>query len=208
MQPQRLFVAAHLPEAIASILEQRQQTLRQHLGGEQTALCWTPKAQFHLTLAFLGTVEHSAITPIIGSLEAQCQILPVQSLKLGKCGLFSRRGVPTVLWCNVQTSPQMDEWCMRLRQTLQPLCPDLDNKEFHPHLTLGRIKSGRSINRNTLMNLFEQTSLGSSEASWECRQISLVQSQHSCHGAVHSPLHASQLSEESLLVKNTLAPVQ
>lgn len=199
MQPQRLFVAAHLPEAVASILEQRQQTLRRYLADEQNALCWTPKVQFHLTLAFLGTVDSSGITSIINNLETQCQTLPPQTLTLGKYGFFARRGVPTVLWCNVQTSPQMDEWCMQLRQTLQPLCPDLDNKEFHPHLTLGRIKSGRSINRNILMNLFEQTAFCGNAPSWECRQVSLVQSEHSCQGAVHSHLHTSQLGERTLL---------
>lgn len=195
MQPRRLFVAAHLPEAIASVLEQRQQMLRQHLGELQSALCWTPKTQYHLTLAFLGSVGSSAIPTVVDAMETHCQKIPPQQLTLGKCGFFARRGVPTVLWSEVHASPALTEWSMQLRQIMQPLCPEMDGKEFHPHLTLARIKRGRSIERATLIDLFAQTALCIGAPVWECGEVSLVHSEHCCHGAVHSLVHTSRLGE-------------
>lgn len=196
MQPQRLFVAAHLPDNISSLLEQRQQSLRDYLGGARDDLCWTPKTQFHLTLAFLGEVESTFLPTIIDTLEAASKRIPLQPLQLGKCGLFCRRGVPTVLWCDVQTTQQLKDWCQELRARLRSQCPDLDDKDFHPHLTLGRVKRGRSIDRCALKNLFEHAELCHGEPSWECEQVSLMKSEHSCHGAIHTLLHTSPFSEK------------
>ncbi|MEO6908423.1 MAG: RNA 2',3'-cyclic phosphodiesterase, partial [Abditibacteriaceae bacterium] len=177
MQPQRLFIAAHLPDNISPLLEQRQQSLRDYLGVAKDDLCWTPKTQFHLTLAFLGKVESTFLPTIIDTLETASKQIPLQTLHLGKCGLFCRRGVPTVLWCDVQTTEQLKHWCQKLRENLRSQCPDLDDKEFHPHLTLGRIKRGRSIDRCALKDLFEHTALCHGEPSWECKQVSLVKSE-------------------------------
>lgn len=191
---QRLFIATHLPEHIASLVEQRQNALRAHLGAAQEALCWTPTAQFHLTLAFLGQLPVGSVPAIADVLAEHCHSLHAQPLRICKCGYFSRRGIPTVLWCRVITSPQLDEWCAALRQSLQPLCPEMDTKDFHPHLTLARLKSGRSISRAVLQELFEHNSLCSgTELSWNCNQISLVKSDHCCRGAVHSVLSTHQL---------------
>jgi len=197
MQPHRLFIAAHLPDHITSILEQRQYTLRQHLGDAQNALCWTSTNQFHLTLAFLGRVESTFVPAITNSLETASKVLLSQTLQLGKCGLFCRRGIPSVLWSEVQTSKEFQGWCVKLRETLRPQCPNLDDKEFHPHLTLARVKSGRSIDRCALKHLFEHEELCADQQTWECAQVSLVQSEHCCKGATHSVLHTCNLGNSN-----------
>jgi|GEM_PF-4464065 len=192
---QRIFIATHLPENIATLVAQRQHALRAHLGAAQDALCWTPVAQFHLTLAFLGKVPADTIPAISATLQEQCKSLQPQPLRMCKCGYFSRRGVPTVLWCRVQTSPEFETWCLQLRQSLQPLCPEMDTKEFHPHLTLARLKRGRSISRAVLQEIFEHNALCcGNQLSWCCGQISLVKSDHCCRGAVHSRISTCPLA--------------
>lgn len=197
MQPKRLFIAIHAPDHIASILEQRQLALRQHLGDDQNALCWTSANQFHLTLTFLGKVESSNVPSIIDTLETASKVLLPQTLQLGKCGLFCRRGVPTVLWSAVQTSQELQNWCIELREKLRPQCPNLDDKEFHPHLTLGRIKSGRSTDRCALKHLFDHDELCADQQSWKCSQVSLMQSEHCSKGATHSVLHTCNLGNSN-----------
>jgi len=49
---QRLFIAIALPEAVQGALETAQGELRRALPGQDVR--WTPRAQFHLTLKFLG----------------------------------------------------------------------------------------------------------------------------------------------------------
>ena len=196
MQPHRLFIATHLPDHVTSILEQRQHALRQYLGDAQNSLCWTSTNQFHLTLAFLGDVESTFVSAIVETLETASKVLSPQTLQLGKCGLFCRRGIPSVLWSDVQTSQEFQDWCVELREKLRPQCPDLDFKEFHPHLTLGRVRSGRSIDRCALKHLFEHDELCANQQSWECAQVSLVQSKHCSKGATHSVLHSSQLGKK------------
>lgn len=195
MQPHRLFIAAHLPRHVTSILEQRQSALRQHLGGVHKAIGWTSASQFHLTLVFLGDVESASIPAIIDTLQIASKVLIPQTLQLGKCGLFCRRGIPCVLWSDVQTSQEFQDWCGDLREKLRPQCPDMDDKEFHPHLTLGRVRSGRSIDRCTLQDLFEQDELCADQQSWKCAQVSLVQSDHCSKGAMHSLLHTCNLGK-------------
>jgi len=195
MQPCRLFIAAHLPDHITSILEQRQNVLRQHLGDAQTNICWTSASQFHLTLAFLGNVDNPSLPAIIDALETASKVLLSQQLQLGKCGVFCRRGIPCVLWSEVQMTEEYYHWCMELRAKLRPLSPDLDGKEFHPHITLGRVKSGRSIDRCVLKHLFEHDELCNHQQSWDCTHVSLVQSEHCCKGATHSVLHSFHLGK-------------
>jgi len=195
MQPCRLFIAAHLPDPINSILEQRQRALRQHLGDAQTNICWTSASQFHLTLAFLGEVESTFVPAIVDILETASKVLSPQPLQLGKCGLFCRRGVPCVLWSDVRINQEFYHWCLELRESLRPQCPALDSKEFHPHITLGRVKSGRSIDRCVLKHLFEHDELCADQQPWNCDQISLVQSEHCCKGATHSVLHTFNLGK-------------
>jgi 2'-5' RNA ligase len=197
MQAHCLFIATHLPDHIASILEQRQHSLRHHLGDSQNALCWTPKSQFHLTLAFLGKVESTFLPRIIEELEIASKVLSPQLLQLGKCGLFCRRGIPTVLWSEVQADQQLCDWCQKLREKLRPHCPNLGDKEFHPHLTLGRIKSGRSIDRCALKHLFEQDDLCANQQSWTCDKVTLMQSEHCAKGATHSVLHTCNLGNSN-----------
>lgn len=195
MQPRRLFIAVHPPDHIRSLLEQRQHALRQHLGEAQNAVSWTSTKQFHLTLAFLGTVKSTSVPAIIDTLETASKVLLPEPLQLGKCGLFCRRGIPCVLWSDVQTSQEFHHWCGQLRESLRPQCPDLDDKEFHPHLTLGRVKSGRSIDRCLLIDLFEHDELCADQRSWKCDKVSLVQSQYGSKGATHSVLHTCNLGQ-------------
>jgi 2'-5' RNA ligase len=171
--------------------------LRQHLGDAQNDICWTSSNQFHLTLAFLGKVESTFVPAIIDTLETASKVLLPQTLQLGKCGLFCRRGIPCVLWSDVQTNQEFHHWCVELRTKLRPHSPDLDDKEFHPHITLGRVKSGRSIDRCALKHLFEHDELCADQQSWNCAQVSLVQSEHCCKGATHSVLHTCNLGNSN-----------
>lgn len=195
MHPHCLFIAIHLPDHIASILEQRQQSLRQHQTDLQNALCWTPKRQFHLTLAFLGKVERASLPSVIETLETASKVLSPQSLQLGKCGLFCRRGIPTVIWSEVQINQEFHDWRQKLCENLQLLCPNLDNKEFHPHLTLGRVKRGHSVDRSRLKQLFEHAELCSDQQTWTGEQVALMQSEHCSKGATHSILHTCNLGK-------------
>jgi 2'-5' RNA ligase len=65
-------------------------------------------------------------------------------LKLGASGSFPEKGKPRVLW--VGADGETDN-LIRLQQDVEHACSSLgyeqENKSFHPHITIGRVRDHR-----------------------------------------------------------------
>ncbi|MGH3443635.1 MAG: 2'-5' RNA ligase family protein, partial [Nitriliruptorales bacterium] len=86
----RLFVALEVPDDVRGDLDLAVAPLRDELD----RLRWTPPAQWHVTLAFLGHVE-VGIDQIVDVLAAPARDAPPGiGLELGEPGRFGKR----VLW--------------------------------------------------------------------------------------------------------------
>lgn len=124
----RLFVAIEVPEKICCVLREFQAKLPGKV---------TRTASFHLTLQFIGEVNDSKVLPIIEALQAIT--FSSFALSLRNAGVFPSRYDPRVVWIGVE--PQAKAVALAKQVTrclaLLQLVPD---HEFHPHLTLARIK--------------------------------------------------------------------
>ncbi|MCA1808823.1 MAG: hypothetical protein LC725_05130 [Lentisphaerae bacterium] len=74
-----------------------------------------------------------------------------------------------------------------LEDGLQPLGFAPDSRPYRPHLTLGRVRSGR--NRMELTKLLEQTSCAATPNSAD--RLALMKSELTPHGPIHTILYAS-----------------
>ena len=127
--PERLFIAVALPDPVRTALG----ALVQPLPG----VTWTPSAQLHLTLRFLGGVPSDRIAPLAASLatlHVEPFLLPVEGL-----GAFPPKRPPHVVWAGVGTGhPRLHQLRQRLDDALLAAGFDLDVRTFHPHITLAR----------------------------------------------------------------------
>jgi RNA 2',3'-cyclic 3'-phosphodiesterase len=126
---ERLFVALALPDPVRSALVALKQTL--------PGVTWTPPAQLHVTLRFLGNVAVDRIEPLAERFAAVCVepfLLPVEGL-----GAFPPKRPPHVVWAGVGSGhPRLHQLRQRLDDTVLAAGLDADLRTFHPHVTLAR----------------------------------------------------------------------
>src|SRR5688572_17340166 len=125
----RLFVALSLPESVAETLTWMQ-------GGIRGAK-WEPQDKLHLTLRFIGDVEHGHLRRIIEALEHVRH--PPFELGIRGVGHFSSSGQPRVLWAGVNDSTDVVGLHGKIERALERVGVPKDGRKFHAHVTLARL---------------------------------------------------------------------
>ncbi len=126
----RLFIALSIPEPVGDELDR----LCSGLPGVR----WTFADAFHLTLRFIGEVDHNTFYDIGEALSGIS--LPPFEMRLKGIGQFPPRGMPHTLWAGVEDP----ESVLRLRRKIERILIELglppERRKFVPHVTLGRVK--------------------------------------------------------------------
>lgn len=100
---------------------------------------WTPAANLHLTVRFIGTVEGPVVDAIAGRLDEL--ELPGFDLEVGELGTFKRGRLVRVVWLQLRAgeeqarelAAQVELECVRAG--LRP-----EGRPLQPHLTLARAR--------------------------------------------------------------------
>ncbi len=188
----RAFVAIPLPENLLNRLRELQERLQSALRSH--ALRWTPPDQIHLTLKFLGNVAAESVSEIQAALARACEHAAPLALRAAGVGCFPGVGKPRVIWVGLEGGlAQLQVLQTEIDTVTQPWCEQNEQRLFHPHLTLGRVKeaSPRVLKqiRTTLTGPLADT-LG----EWKAAHVSLMQSLLSPGGAEHSVLASFPLT--------------
>ena len=147
---------------------------------------WTPAANLHLTVRFIGTVERSVVDGIAGRLDELG--LPAFDLEPGELGTFKRGRLVRVVWLQLRAggqqardlAGQVEAECVRAG-----LAPEA--RPFQPHLTLAR---ARPRDGSTLPAL---PSIPTELAPWRAEELVLYRSHLGRAGAVYEPLRRIRL---------------
>ena len=108
---------------------------------------WTRPAGFHLTLAFLGEVDESRASKVK---QALAKVVPRHSsfpLVLQGTGAFPGEREPRVLWVGFAAEPALMALQADIERELEALGFPPEKRNYHPHLTLGRVKGPRGLAR-------------------------------------------------------------
>ncbi|MCI0376575.1 MAG: RNA 2',3'-cyclic phosphodiesterase [Gemmataceae bacterium] len=141
----RTFIALDTGKAIRDRLASLQGTLAD-TGAE---VKWVEKKNLHLTLLFLGEVEDRELVDVCRAVaDVAGQHKPFE-LSIEKAGCFPNPRRPRVLWVGVGKGTQ--EVCALHDDLEKPLlelgCYRREERRYTPHLTLGRVKSERPMDR-------------------------------------------------------------
>ncbi|WP_435005681.1 RNA 2',3'-cyclic phosphodiesterase [Tundrisphaera lichenicola] len=106
---------------------------------------WVEPSLFHLTLAFLGDVPDVDLARLCKAVsEASSEFDPI-TLNLQSLGAFPNPERPRVVWVGIP-GPDLDA-LTNLQEAVAGAAAEAgyppDDDRFHPHVTLGRIKSKR-----------------------------------------------------------------
>jgi RNA 2',3'-cyclic 3'-phosphodiesterase len=177
----RTFIAVPLPADCQSMLDQMQKKLR--VCGAEVG--WVAVTSIHLTLKFLGEVDAEIIPNLAQSLESASASEHGFELRFHGLGCFPNQKSPRVIWCGIDGDTDA---LLRLQQTVEIACNrsgfPLENRDFKPHLTLGRVKGKRN-----LQPLIDCIKIGSDlECSFRADHFNIYRSTLKPTGAVYSVL--------------------
>lgn len=134
----RAFVAIEPGEAARAALGK----LQAHLAAATPARAvrWTRPEQCHLTLSFLGHVPREHLPALEQRLAAAAAAGAGFSLELGAAGAFPALEAPRVLWVGLCGDLEaLAALAGRVQEAAAGFGDHQETREFHPHLTLGRV---------------------------------------------------------------------
>jgi 2'-5' RNA ligase len=136
----RSFLAIELPKPIIRKIEEVQGDLKT----THADVRWVSPEKIHLTLKFFGNIEESRIDPIFKSIEKPVRSTLPFSLKVRGIGAFPQMKNPRVIWMGlIQEGEVFPSLQRQIEAQLEKIGFQSEGRAFHPHLTLGRMKSGR-----------------------------------------------------------------
>lgn len=142
----RSFIAIDLEPEIKKTL----QDLIQKLKKTGADVRWVNLQGMHLTLKFLGEVAADAMPAVEAVMQLAASGHPGFPLALHGTGVFPGGKNPRVLWIGITEEPELMGLQDDIDQGLEMEGYPREQRAFHPHLTLGRVKSPSGVREAVL----------------------------------------------------------
>jgi 2'-5' RNA ligase len=190
----RSFIAIHLPPHVKERLAEIRRQLEQSL--PRDTVRWTALDQIHLTLQFLGNVAQPDLATIEASLAQIAAVLRPFVVSAEGLGAFPSARQPRILWVGVNG----DLAALRALQKsiaaiTAPWCAREEDREYLPHLTLGRVREAKSRVGRMIRDALAKANAGNL-GEWTAADFALMASELSPEGARHSVLASFRLLGE------------
>lgn len=169
----RLFIALELPERVKGELWENAELLRRHCSGGR----FSPRENYHITLAFLGEQPEARIPDVIAAMD-ECAAEPVP-VAFGGLGAFETG----VLWRGIEGSGELNGLQQELTNQLRLRNFSLEERDFKPHLTLAR----RAVLHETIR--LSDLSAQLSPLSFQADRMTLMRSELTHTGAVYTLIY-------------------
>ncbi|MEJ7762855.1 MAG: RNA 2',3'-cyclic phosphodiesterase [Thermomicrobiales bacterium] len=140
--PWRLFLAVPLPAEVTALVGD----LVGDLEKEGWPVRWVAPDTSHLTIAFIGEVPAEQAELLRMALPVRIAAHAPFRLRTADLGVFPNLKLPRVLWLGLYGPAHR---LVTLREAITGLLRELDlphdDRPFHPHITLGRVRSGGNL---------------------------------------------------------------
>jgi len=177
----RTFVAIEVPEPVCELVRTLQLELQRY---SKLWASYPPPANTHLTLRFLGDVKRDRIEGIVSSIESQVAEIPPFTLTTTSIGAFPSLRKPNVIWLGIGEEPSLMELYTAVEEGLNSAGHGYGDKQFHPHLTLARVKSIEpSFRLDQIISRMKYPVL-----EWDVGELILMSSVLHPKGAIYKPL--------------------
>ena len=191
----RAFIAVDLPLACQQAVGTLQATLRQSLDPLPCAITWVQPTYTHLTLRFFADLPDDRVTHVHEAMTAATARSAPFELSLGRLGMFPDEGRPTVLWLGCAAGEQkMCQFEAMLSKELASRGWPAEERAFHPHLTLGRVK--RRGPPNVLRKALATYQPAGGTVQLAVDHVTLIQSVLGAAGPHYTPLVQSHLIQQ------------
>lgn len=173
----RTFIAIDLPDEIKN----RITVLLEDLASRSKGVKWIKRQGMHITLKFLGEISFRQSEEVILSLQRIAEKKSRFFIKIKGTGAFPEdRRLPRILWTGIEENKDLDLLQKDVEKELDLIGFPKEKRQFHPHLTLGRVKSAEEIDKAlSFLKREEKTVFG----EWETDRITFYRSLLKPNGA-------------------------
>ena len=184
----RCFIAISLPEELKAKIS----GIKEKLKSAGADVSWTRPEGMHLTLKFFGEIEDKRIPKIEKALDAVVDGISTFTLSVSGMGTFPDVRRPRVVWIGLkEEGNNLVRLHKGAEEELKKIGFPSEDRRFTPHITLGRIRSNKNIDK--LLKLIEEektAELGSCKVS----EVHLIKSELRPSGADYTELYSVILS--------------
>ena len=179
----RAFLAIEPPADILEAVGILQEKLKKEITGK---VSWTKPQGNHLTLKFFGNIDENDKKNICAAVEKQVALTTPLSIKIAGTGCFPNSKKPRVLWLGASGDiEKIAKLQAQLEEDFEKIGFERENRNFRPHLTLGRVKNpGDVTGVGEAINKYIHYSAG----EFICKEVVLFQSKLTPQGAIYSKL--------------------
>jgi len=187
----RAFLAIEPPAAILDAAGILQEKLKKETTGK---VSWTKPQGNHLTLKFFGNIDENDKKNICAAVGKQVALIPPILIKIAGIGCFPNSKKPRVLWLGASGDiEKIAKLQAQLEEDFEKLGFARENRNFRPHLTLGRIKNPSEVTGvGEAINKYIDYSAG----EFICKEVVLFQSELTPQGAIYSKLKTFNFTGE------------
>jgi len=183
----RTFIAIELPPEMQERIAQVQARFKQN--SPAGLVRWVQPQGIHLTLKFLGDTPTQKIEEIGEILRSVCAAHTPFSFSVSGLGCFPDFKRPRVVWVGVEEPEgHLKGLQQAIERAISPLGFPPEGRAYSPHLTLGRVKEGRSSDIEMLGEYVKRVGAQVALGPVHVDSVSLIRSDLLPGGAVYTPL--------------------
>jgi 2'-5' RNA ligase len=139
----RIFLALNFSVAVTRKIAEEVERLKPAMHEAGYRVAWVPAANLHLTLRFIGSIGEELVEGVTGACRRVAARHPVHEARAAGVGAFPSVDKPGVLWAGVDASAPLSALQRDVEAAMVELGFDKEERAYHPHVTVGRIKESR-----------------------------------------------------------------
>ena len=183
----RLFIAIETPPDIKPQIG----AIRDELRTSGADVRWEPDEKLHATLKFLGPTDEKLLPEIVSIGRGVCRTSAHLNVRYTGVGCFPNRRAPRVVWVGMEDlKGNLSTLQREIEAVLEPIGFKREEREFHAHVTIGRVKSEKHI--GSLLRMMESVTFESQPVT--IQEISIVKSELKSSGSVYTTLKTIPLT--------------
>jgi len=139
----------------------------------------------HITLKFLGDTDEELIEKIKEIMKKSVVNIDPFELKLKSTGVFPNENYIKVIWVGLEQYEKIKEIAKTIDEKLSKIGFKKEKREFSPHLTIGRLRSGKNKDKILhILNKYKDAEFN----SFKIKSIKLIKSELTSKGPIYTTL--------------------
>jgi 2'-5' RNA ligase len=108
----------------------------------------------HITLKFLGEISNNEIDKINEIIKDSIKNINPFKIQLNGTGVFPNENYIKIIWIGLKNTQILSDITKKINDNLYNIGLNIKPQKFHPHITIGRVKSAK--NKGKILEIIEK----------------------------------------------------